>query len=90
MDACACVDTGWLLTEGEEDGWSTVQEQVSIGVTNLSKKYVKLLNYLRVVVDEPGGFGRKDNLDEAASEYASKLFTLRLVFASARRGSIQA
>lgn len=63
-----------------------VQEQVSIGVTNLSKKYVKLLNYLRVVVDEPGGFGRKGNLDEAASEYASKVIYIKTCLRVSQKG----
>jgi len=65
-----------------------VQEEVSIGVTNLSKKYgyVELLNYLRVVVDEPGGFGRKDNLDEAASEYASKVIYIKTCLRVSQKG----
>lgn len=69
-----------------------VQEQASIGVTNLSKKYVELLlNYLRVVDEAPeASGGRATWMKLLQRTNVSKLFTLELVFASARRGYIQA
>lgn len=63
-----------------------VQEQVSIGVTNLSKKYVELLNYLRVVVDEPGGFGRKDNLDKACFRVRLKVMYIKTCLRVSQKG----